>query len=161
MINSTNDLYVNGIAFPFDVETYDDDTDGIVIQTINNEEEFIDLLESCDFDDIDSCDCSDEFDPVCVEVDDPSGNSFLITYPNACWAECDGFTEEDFAEECDDDYNCPGGTPCFDFNFPLTIITDNGETVTVNSQEELDTVLYDNYYFDFISRIFVSLKRQN
>ena len=157
LINSTNDLYINGVAFPFDVETYDDDSDSIVIETINNEDEFIDLLENCDFDDDFDCECTEEFDPVCVEIEDPNGESFLITYPNACYAECDGFTEEDFAENCEDDYNCPGGTECFDFVFPLTIITDDGETITVSSQEELDTVLYDAYYFDFVYPFEVTL----
>lgn len=157
IISSTEELYIDGISFPFDVETYNDETDAIEIQTINNEEEFVALLDGCDFDDNFDCECSEVFDPVCVEIEDPNGESFLITYPNACYAECDGFTEEDFAEDCEEDYNCPGGTECFDFNFPLTIVTDDGETITVNSQEELDTVLYDAYYFDFVYPFSVTL----
>lgn len=157
LINSTNDLYIDGVAFPFDVETYDEDSDSIVIETINNEDEFIDLLENCDFDDGFDCECTEEFDPVCVEIEDANGESFLITYPNACYAACDGFTENDFAENCEDDYNCPGGTECFDFVFPLTIVTDDGETITVGSQEELDTALYDANYFDFVYPFEVTL----
>lgn len=157
MINSTNDLFVNGIAFPFDVETYDDDADAIVVVTINNEDEFADLLEDCDFDQIDDCECFEVYDPVCVEVEAPNGETFLMTYPNACYAECDGFTEEDFAENCEEDYNCPGGIECFTFNFPLTIITDDDTEVTVNSQEELDNVLYNSYYFDFVYPFDVTL----
>ena len=152
LINSNQDLYINGIAFPFDVETYDDDSDAIVIVTINNEDEFIDLLEDCDFDIENECDeCfDDEYDPVCVEITDPNGETFIVTYPNECYALCDGFTEEDFSENCEDDYNNTGGYECFTFNFPLTIITDDGETITVNSQSELDTALYNSYYFDFV-----------
>ncbi|MEH6535561.1 MAG: hypothetical protein V7719_04155 [Psychroserpens sp.] len=157
IINSNDDLYVNGIAFPFDVETYDDDSDAIVVVTINNEEEFVDLLEDCDFDEIDDCICTQDYNPVCVEVEAPDGETFLMTYPNACAAECDGFTENDFAENCEEDYNCPGGTECFTFNFPLTIITDNNETITVNSQEELDNSLYNAYYFDFVYPFDVTL----
>ncbi|WP_353779370.1 hypothetical protein [Winogradskyella sp. 3972H.M.0a.05] len=149
LIGSNNDLYVNGIAFPFDVETYNEDSDAIEVVTINNEEEFISLLEDCDFDAPD-CACTEEYDPVCVEVSDPSGVAFTITYPNACWAECDGFTEADFVDDCENDYNGNGGEECFTFNFPLTIITDDGETITVDSEEELGTVLYDVYYFDFV-----------
>ena len=149
LIGSNNDLYINGIAFPFDVETYNEDSDAIEIVTINNEEEFISLLEGCDFDGPD-CQCTEEYDPVCVEVEDPNGISFTITYPNACWAECDGFGEDDFVDDCENDYNGNGGEECFTFNFPLTIITDDGETITVDSEEELGTALYDVYYFDFV-----------
>ena len=81
-----------------------------------------------------------------------------MTYPNACYAACDGFTEADYAENCEEDYNCPGGTECFNFNFPLTIITDDGQTVTVNSQEELDNALYNAYYFDFVYPFDVTLE---
>ena len=149
IINFTNDLYVTGIAFPFDVEVYNDDTDAIVIVTINNEEEFADLLEDCDFDIITECVCTQEYDPVCVEIEDPSGVSFTLTYPNACWAECDGFSEDDFIDDCGDDYNGNGGFECFEFNYPITIITDAGVSITVNSDEELSTALYNSYYFDF------------
>nr|WP_321243490.1 hypothetical protein [uncultured Psychroserpens sp.] len=157
-INSTNDLYIDGIEFPFDVEVYNDETDAIETATINNEEEFIVLLESCDFNDGFDCECTEEYAPVCVEITAPDGETFLMTYPNACYAECDGFTENDFAENCEEDYNCPGGTDCFSFNFPLTIITDNGDTITVGSQEELDTVLYNVYYFDFVYSFDVTLE---
>jgi hypothetical protein len=157
-VNSTEELYISGIEFPFDVEVYSEDADAIVISTINNEEEFISLLESCDFNDGFDCECTEEYNPVCVEITAPDGETFLMTYPNPCYAECDGFTEADFAENCEEDYNCPGGTDCFTFNFPLTIITDNGDTITVGSQEELDTVLYNVYYFDFVYSFDVTLE---
>ena len=51
MMNSTEELYIVGIVFPFDVEVYNETTDAIEIVTINNEEEFAALLESCDFGD--------------------------------------------------------------------------------------------------------------
>jgi len=150
LINSTDDLYINGIEFPFEVEIYDEDTDSIIVVTINSEEEFLDLLDSL-WDDQDPCDCDDDVvNPVCVEVQDPNGESFIITYPNECYALCDGFTPNDFAENCEDDYNCPGGFECFEFNFPISIITDEDVTITVNSQEELDNALYNTYYFDFV-----------
>lgn len=149
LINSTNDLYINGISFPFNVETYDDASDAIVVVTINSEADFISLLEGCDFNNVSPCECYEVYDPVCVEIVAPNGDTFLMTYPNACYAECDGFTEADFAENCVEDYNSPGGNGCFSFNFPLTITTDDGQIITVNSQEELDNALYNAYYFDF------------
>ncbi|OUR92343.1 hypothetical protein A9Q87_07630 [Flavobacteriales bacterium 34_180_T64] len=152
LITSTSDLYISGIAFPFNVEVFNDDSDAIEIVTINNEEEFIMLLEDCDFDN-DFCECEyDEYDPVCVEILSASGETFIMTFPNECIAECEGFTEDDFIDDCDDDTNNDPGDDddCFSFNFPISIVTDSGETITVNSQEELDVALYDVYYFDFV-----------
>ncbi|WP_456439990.1 hypothetical protein, partial [Psychroserpens sp.] len=73
LINSNDNLYINGVEFPFNVEVYNDDTDAIEIVTINNEDEFFDLLDDCDFDVVDECDCGDESEPVCVEVQAPDG----------------------------------------------------------------------------------------
>lgn len=44
MINSTNDLFIAGIEFPFNVEVYSDTENAIVVTTINNENEFLVLL---------------------------------------------------------------------------------------------------------------------
>lgn len=150
IINSTEDLYVDGIEFPFDVEVYNEDTNSIEVITINNEDDFFDLLDSLDWDNQDSCECFEDYNPVCVEVQAPDGENFVISYPNECYALCDGFTADDFVDNCEDDYNNSGGFECFELNFPLTIITDDNQTITVNSQEELDNALYNAYYFDFV-----------
>ena len=108
LINSTEELYIVGIEFPFDVEIYNPNTNEVEILTITNEEEFAALLESCDFGD--SCDCTDEYEPVCVEIE-VNGETLIITFPNACYAECEGFTEDQYFEcdedgcDCDDEYN--------------------------------------------------------
>ncbi len=149
LINSTDNLYVNGIEFPFEVEIYDEDSDAIVVISINNEEEFLDLIEDL-WDDDDSCECYEVYDPVCIEIQDPNGNSFVITYPNECYALCDGFTPNDFSNNCEEDYNNPGGFECFEFNFPISIVTDADVTIVVNSQNELDNALYNTYSFDFV-----------
>ncbi len=149
LINSTDNLYVNGIEFPFEVEIYDEDSDAIVVININNEEEFLDLIEDL-WDDDDSCECYEVYDPVCIEIQDPNGNSFVITYPNECYALCDGFTPNDFSNNCEEDYNNPGGFECFEFNFPISIVTDADVTIVVNSQNELDNALYNTYSFDFV-----------
>ncbi|WP_299112739.1 hypothetical protein [uncultured Winogradskyella sp.] len=148
MLASTDELYIDGIAFPFDVETFNDDTDSIEIETINDEEEFIDLLEDCDFDE-EYDECEDEYDPVCVEVTGPDGETFIVTYPNECYAECDGFDEDDFLDDCEDDYYV-GGFECFSLNFPISVVTEDGDVITVNSEEELGNALYDVYVFDFV-----------
>ena len=157
LISSTNELYISGIAFPFNVEVLDDDTDTIQVVTINNEEEFIDLIEDCDFDDTETCECFEVYDPVCVEITGPGGNTFIVTYPNECYAECDGFNEDDFVEDCEEDYYSGGGNECFDFNFPLDIIIENGDVITVNSLEDFGNTVYDVYDFDFVYPFTVSV----
>lgn len=150
IINSTENLYISGIEFPFDVEVYNEETDSIEVITINSEDEFFDLINDLDWDTQDSCDCFEDYSPVCVEINDPNGDSFVITYPNECYALCDGFTANDFVENCADDYNNAGGFECFELIFPVTIFTDENQTITVNSQSELDNALYNAYYFDFV-----------
>ena len=156
ILNSNDELYVNGIAFPFDVEVYDEDSDAIVVETINNEEEFEDLIEDCDFDDFEICECFEVYDPVCVEIIDPNGEVFTITYPNSCYAECDGFTEDDFVDTCEDDYYS-NGPECFELNYPFDIIINGDTVVTINSEEELGNALYDVYDFNFVYPFTVTL----
>ena len=115
--SSTENLFINGIAFPFQVETYNENSNTLEIETINNEDEFFSLLEDCNFDEIEDCYCTEEYDPVCVNVTDLDGELFTISYPNACYAICDGFTEDDFSEECEQDYDSGprGGRPKLTF----------------------------------------------
>lgn len=159
MLASTQELYINGVAFPFDVETYNEDTNAIEVVTINNENEFVTLLESCDFDDVEDCICTTEYDPICVEVSGINGETFIITYSNACHAECDGFTEEDFVENCEEDYN-PSGNECYTLNYPFSIVLEDGTTVTVNSYEEYATAVYGAYYFDFVYPFTLTLENE-
>jgi hypothetical protein len=149
ILSFNDDLYIDGIAFPFDVETYNESTNAIEIVTINDEDEFIALLEDCDFDTGDFCECFEVFDPVCVEITDSNGEPFMITYPNACFAECDGFTEDDFSEECGGDFETGAGE-CFEFVYPISIILDEGSPVTVNSRDELFNATYGAYHIDLV-----------
>ena len=119
IINSTNELYIVGIEFPFQVEVYDPITNEIVVVTINNETEFIALLESCNFDE---CECPLEEDPVCIELQ-TGGGTTIVTFLNACFAECEGFTEDDFVP-CPNDCDCPTEKD------PVCVKTVNGEIIT-------------------------------
>ena len=157
IINSTDQLFINGIAFPFDVETYDEATDAIVIQTINNEAEFANLLSNCDFDSIGDCNCNQEYDPVCVEITDPNGNIFNITYPNDCYAFCDGFTQADFLDDCENDDYYDDDFLCFDFIYPLDIILDDGTVVTITDDDDFENTMYNNYFFNFVYPFSVEL----
>jgi len=147
--SSTENLFINGIAFPFQVETYNENSNALEIETINNEDEFFSLLEDCNFDEIEDCYCTEEYDPVCVNVTDLDGELFTISYPNACYAICDGFTEDDFSEECEQDYDSGAGE-CFEFVYPISIILDEGDPVIVNSREELFNATYGAYHIDLV-----------
>lgn len=119
IINQTQELFIVGIEYPFDVIVWNPASDQLEIITITNEDEFIDLLESCDFD---GCQCPDIYDPVCVEVVTGNGTTEIITFDNACFAECEGFTEDDFVE-CPNDCDCPA---VFE---PVCVVTNNGDII--------------------------------
>ncbi len=126
ILNSSNDVYVVGIEFPFNVEVYNAETNQIEIITINNEEEFAQLFESCIIDD--SCNCTDEFDPVCVDVEE-GGQTITITFPNSCYAECDGFSEDQYYS-CDSNNDCD----CPDVYEPVCVSTPSGEIIEFDNE---------------------------
>ncbi len=155
LVNMTDDLYINGIAFPFDVEIFNADTGAFEVLTINNEGAFMSLLETCSIDDSgqnDDCNCPEEYNPVCVAVQDPSGESFTVEFPNFCYAQCEGFTQNDVVE-------CGNSNPattdnlfgdCFGLIYPFSIINDNRETVEINDYYEFSIALYSNYNLEFV-----------
>ena len=146
---STENLFIDGIAFPFQVETYNENSNALEIETINDEDEFFSLLEDCNFEQIDDCICTEVYDPVCINITDLDGETFTISYPNACHAICDGFTEDDFSEECEEDYEASMGE-CFDFVYPISIILDQGAPLTINSREEVFNAIYGAYHVDLV-----------
>lgn len=127
LINSTQELYIVGIEFPFNVEIFNPETNEIEIITINNESEFAALLASCIFGD--PCDCDDEYEPVCVEIQE-NGQTIIITFPNTCFAECEGFTEDQYFE-CDED-DCE----CDDIYDPVCVETANGNIIEFDNECE-------------------------
>ncbi len=158
LINSTDQLFINGIAFPFDVEVYDESTNAIVTQTINNESEFAVLLDDCDFDNASGCVCNAVYDPVCVEITDPSGSIFTVSYPNACEAQCDGFTTADFVDNCIDNNYFDFGMDCFDLNFPFDLILDDGSVITINNDDEFANAMFNQYVVNFVYPLSVTLE---
>lgn len=54
---------------------------------VNNLYELFEMLNSC----YNPCDCSLEIEPVCVQISTDS----IATYPNLCFAICDGYTQND------------------------------------------------------------------
>jgi len=138
LISSTEELYIVGIEFPFNVEIYNPDTNEVEIITITNESEFASLLASCLFDD--PCDCddgdgdgdgdNDDDDSVCVEIQE-NGQTIIITFPNACYAECEGFTEDQYFE-CDEDDDCE----CDDVYDPVCVETPNAGIIEFDNECE-------------------------
>ena len=129
IINSSQELYITGVVFPFDVTLYDIESNELIIQTINNEEEFSNLIANCYFND--PCICTEEYDPVCVEII-ANDSVMVITFPNLCYAFCEGFTESDLV-------NCENNTECTIYD--LEVITgdcndDNTYNMTINFQYE-------------------------
>ncbi|MDA9908200.1 hypothetical protein N9D22_07430 [Flavobacteriaceae bacterium] len=142
IINSSQELYITGVVFPFDVTLYDIESNELVVQTINNEEEFSNLIADCNFND--PCICTEEYAPVCVEL--IANNSVtVITFPNSCYAFCEGFTESDLV-------NCENNTECTIHD--LDVITgdcnsDNTYNMTINFQYE---EIGEQDYFDLYAR---------
>ena len=142
IINSSEELYITGVIFPFDVILYDSESNELVIQTINNEEEFSSLITNCYFND--PCICTEEYDPVCVEIID-NDSEMVVLFPNLCYAFCEGFTESDLV-------NCENNTECTIYD--LEIITgecndDNTYNMTINFQYE---EIGEQEFFDLYAR---------
>jgi len=140
MINSSQELYISGVVFPFDVILYDHESNELIVQTINNEEEFSNLITDCYFND--PCICTEENDPVCVEII-ANDSEIIITFPNSCYAFCEGFTESDLV-------NCENNTVCTIYD--LEVITgdcnsDSTYNMTINFQyEEIGEQEFFNLY---------------
>ena len=142
IINSSQELYIDGIVFPFDVTLYDIESNELVVQTINNEEEFSNLIADCYFND--PCICTEEYDPVCVEII-ANDSLMIITFPNSCYAFCEGFTESDLV-------NCENNIECAIYD--LEVITgncneDDTYNMTINFQYE---EIGEQEYFDLYAR---------
>ncbi len=142
IINSSEELFITGVVFPFDVILYDSESNELVVQTINNEEEFLNLITNCNFND--PCICNEEYDPVCVEVID-NDSEMVVLFPNLCYAFCEGFTESDLV-------NCENNTECTIYD--LEIITgecndDNTYSMTINFQYE---EIGEQEFFDLYAR---------
>ncbi|MGB2197086.1 MAG: hypothetical protein ACPH08_00315 [Flavobacteriaceae bacterium] len=140
LIESDDETYIVDILYPFDVLVFNDELDTIESMTIQNDADFSNLLDDCEFD-LDEDDyCYEIYDPVCVEITNAHGESIVLVYPNDCYAGLDGFNENDFLEDCDTEDNHEDGwfeNDCFDLVYPITLLNSNGDVITINSEEAL------------------------
>jgi hypothetical protein len=79
---SSDDSYIVNLVYPFSVNNNN------TITQINNEYEFAQLNDDCSSS---NCNCPEAGTPVCVNV-----GGVVIQFPNACLAECAGYTTADF-----------------------------------------------------------------
>ncbi len=161
LVNMTDALFIDGIAFPFNVEIVENGA--VVVRTITSENEFITLIESCDIGDDEGCVCTEEYNPVCVEIQTPNdGGTYIMQFPNMCYAECEGFTQDDVVE-------CDNGNPsganfandCFDLVYPFSIVVDGrgdviGDVIEINNEGEFETALFTASTFEFVYPINVT-----
>jgi len=69
------------------------------------------------------CDCDWEWEPVCVIT--AAGE--MITFPNLCWAECEGYSADEVVECETDPCDCP------EYYDPVCVITPDGVTLTFDN----------------------------
>lgn len=148
LLNMTDELYIDGVEFPFNVTVYNNN--GVETQTISNELEFVTLIDSCGFED--ECACTEQYEPVCVEVD-YNGDSVIMEFPNMCYAACEGFTQQDVVE-CEDNTGPGHGNDfnhnfCWDIAYPVSFNVE-GDTVVVENDAEWDLLMYTAMQFELV-----------
>ena len=77
-----DDVYIVNFIYPFTVNYNNANI------LVNNEYEFTELNNNCTYS---NCNCLEVIDPICVNV-----GGEIIEFPNACLAECAGYTTADF-----------------------------------------------------------------
>ena len=79
------------------------------------------------------------FTPVCTS----DGKIYI----NSCVADCNGVTDYEECEAddyCDDfDDYCDDYEDCFEINYPISLLLNDGTTVTANSDDELEDIFED------------------
>lgn len=125
IVNSNENEYIYDFVYPFSVIS-----NGETV-VINSAYEFFELDNSCN---TVACECAEIYDPVCVQEAPGS----IIEFPNACLAQCAGYTSADFVA-CDGGGVVVGpdllGT-CFTFVYPVQAQS-QGALVTINSDDEV------------------------
>lgn len=102
LVNATDTLYIANITFPFNVEVQDPNSNGTIIQSINNEDEFAALIDGCDFGDT-PCTVTTDINPVCVSFINANGDVETVQFQNWSYADCEGFDTGDVIPCTDSD----------------------------------------------------------
>jgi hypothetical protein len=131
LMDETNDVYIEGIVFPFDIVLL---ADGTTV-TINSEEDFIEALMACDnfdvWDDDDVIiDCFDFVYPIDLIAADGSTVTVNSDDELIAFFEAQGMYYEP------------------NFVFPLDVTTIDGEQLTIDSLYDLFDLMDDCYAYD-------------
>ncbi len=121
--DNNQDNYIVDFVYPFSVVSNNQ-----TIQ-IDNAYEYEQLMNDCV---ASNCNCPDVYQPVCVDI-----GGQVIEFPNACTAECAGFSTDDFTDCNSNDGNGFEllGT-CFTINYPIQVQYQGG-VYPVNTDDEL------------------------
>ncbi len=130
--NEDEEMYFEGIAFPFQIVYLDSET----TVTINNEDDFEEIIFECDFETYDD---DDYMDSECFQLVYPfsiinttTNQTFLMESESQLYAFFENLDDEDGDDE-------EGDT--FDFVYPISVIV-NGATVVVNNSYQFEEILY-------------------
>ena len=123
--DSNDDNYIIDFVYPFSVVINNE-----TVQ-VDNAYEFEELLEDCNSS---NCPCPDVYAPVCVNI-----GGETIEFPNACTAECAGFTSADFVDcgnSSNDDDFADVLESCLNISYPVQVQY-NGAVTTAQNDSQL------------------------
>ncbi|WP_298514908.1 hypothetical protein [uncultured Kordia sp.] len=157
-LNSSSSLYIDGIEFPFQVETFDFATNSVVVIDITTEVEFSNLIDDCGFTDSNDQsgdDGTQSSDDGTQSGDDgtQSGDDGTQSGDDGTQTGDDGTQSGDDGTQTGDDGTQSGGqnqqsrvTDCVTFNYPVYI-----NQIQINNDNDLNAALNDpNVTYDSI-----------
>lgn len=126
--DDNEDNYIVDFVYPFSVVSNNE-----TIQ-IDNAYEYEQLMNNCV---ASNCNCPDVYQPVCVDI-----GGQVIEFPNACTAECAGFSPDDFVNcnSTDDSFDDILES-CLNISYPVQVQY-NGAVTSVQNDNQL-LQLYD------------------
>jgi hypothetical protein len=126
--DDNQDNYIVDFVYPFSVVSNNE-----TIQ-IDNAYEYEQLMNNCV---ASNCNCPDVYQPVCVDI-----GGQVIEFPNACTAECAGFSPDDFVNcNSNDDSFDAILESCLNISYPVQVQY-NGAVTSVQNDDQL-LQLYD------------------
>jgi hypothetical protein len=123
--DDNQDNYIIDFVYPFSVLSNNE-----TIQ-INNSYEYEQLINNCVSS---NCNCPDVYEPVCVNI-----GGQVIEFPNACNAECAGFSSDDFVDCTNNGNNDTFDNildSCLNISYPVQVQY-NGAVATAQNDNDL------------------------
>lgn len=123
--DDNEDNYIIDFVYPFSVVSNNE-----TIQ-INNAYEYEQLINDCV---TSNCNCPDVYAPVCVEI-----GGQVIEFPNACIAECAGYSSDDFVDcnSTNDSFE-DSLDSCLNISYPVQVEFNGAITTAENDSQLLE-----------------------